>query len=130
MDDLHLEQISRACVIMGNGLQGAVDALRSVAVAFEAEQVAKAMGVALGSVCECVDRNPFEDIIRAMNEIGSVETMEQLTALLEQAEDMPPIIHKKIPRPPKSLEPINKAKYAANRPPRRARSSCRIIKHR
>lgn len=33
-----------------------------------------------------------------------------------------------IPRPPKRLGPVNKANYQANRPTRRARSSCRIIK--
>lgn len=85
----------------------------------------------LGTVgCQCAEdlRDPFADLLQAMREMtGSIDT-DKLQELAELAADMPPFIHKKLPRPPKRTGPVNKANYTANRPPRVARSTCRKIR--
>ena len=129
MDDMQMEKLKSVCLIIVGSVQSAVEALRAAAAAFEAACVAKAMDVDLGQVWKDGEQDALEALRRAMNEVGGSIDTELLQEMAELAEDMPPIIHKKIPRPPKYLGPINKANYAANRPPRRARSSCRIIKH-
>lgn len=128
MDDRLTERLASACVIIGEGLQSAAEALRSVAAAFETAQVAKALDVDLGRVWKDGERDAMEALRRAMNEMGGDIDKEMLQELAEMAEDMPPIIHKKMPRPPKYLGPVNKTNYTANRPPRQARSSCRSAK--
>lgn len=129
MTDSQWERLKDACVIMGECLQGAVEAFRSIAAAFEAEQVAKALNVDLGSVWKDVEQDQMEALRRAMNEIGGDIDKEMLQKMSELVEDMPPIIHKKIPRPPKCLGPVNRTNYTANRPARVARSCCRKVKH-
>ena len=115
---------------MGNELQRAAESLGAVAEAFVACEAAKAMGVDLGCIRKDSERDALDALRRVMNEMGGDIDKEMLQELAEMVEDMPPIIHKKMPRPPKSLASANKANYAANRPPRRARSNCRIIKNR
>lgn len=56
-----------------------------------------------------------------------MKTMYDLADMVEEPADIE--IPRKIPRPPKRLTPVNKANYAANRPPKRARSSCYIRRH-
>lgn len=128
MTDSQMERLKDACIIIGESLQGAAEALRSIAAAFEAERVAKAMDVDLGRIWKDVEQDAMDALMRKMNEIGGGIDTELLQEIAEFAEDMPPIIRKKIPRPPKRLGPINKANYSANRPARRARSNCRTMK--
>lgn len=130
MDDRFTERLVGSCMIIGESLQGAAEALRAVAAAFEAAQVAKALNVDLGNVWKDGEQDAMNALRRIMNEIGGDIDKEMLQELAEMVEDMPPIIHKKMPRPPKCLGPVNKVNYSANRPPRRARSSCRIMNRR
>ena len=53
--------------------------------------------------------------------------LDELAALAVDPVDIAPT--RKLPRPPKSMAPVNKANYTANRPARRARSSCYIRRH-
>ena len=128
MDDRLTELLARPCVIICESLQGAAEALRSVAVAVETALTARAFGVDLVCIWKDGEWDAMDALRRAMNETGGGIDTETLQEFAEMAEDMPPIITKKMPRPPKSLGPVNKANYAANRPPRVARSSCRTIK--
>lgn len=129
MTDSQRERLKDACVIMGECLQGAVEALRSIAAAFEAEQVAKALNVDLGSLWKDGEQDAMEALRRAMSVIGGDIDKETLQEFAAMVEDMPPIVHKKIPRPPKHLGPVNRTNYTANRPARVARSCCRKVKH-
>lgn len=128
MTDSQMERLKDACIIIGESLQGAAEALRSIAAAFETAQIAKAMDVDLGSIWKDGEQDAMNALMRKMNEIGGGIDTEMLQELAEMVEDMPPIVHKKMPRPPKRLGPINKANYSANRPARRARSNCRTVK--
>lgn len=131
MDDLHLKQISRAFVITGNELQRAAEALGATAAAFAACEAAKAMGVDLGCKWKDGERDALDALRRVMNEAGGdidKERLQELAEFVEDPEDIPP--PRKIPRPPKRIGSVNKTNFAASRPPRRARSSCRIIKNR
>lgn len=127
MTEYQMERLKYACAIIIEGFGKAAETAKKTISAL-AESIA---GVDLEITCLCEEfpRDPFEDLARALNEISGGIDPEMLQEFAEIAEDMPPIIHKKIPRPPKRLCPVNKANYAANRPPRRARSSCRSIKH-
>lgn len=108
--------IAKATKDIGAYIKAAVDSIAANCVIVASEQEA--------------DKNRYyEDLIRALNEFGG-NISERMQELAEMAEDLPPITKKKIPRPPKSIGPVNKANYTANRPPRNARSSCRIIKRR
>ena len=125
MDDLHLERIKGACVIIGESM---IASLQSARASIDA-LAASFLDTPPDPVLEEKERDPFDALMQALNEVGGdidKEMLQKLAEMAEMAEDMPPIIHKKMPRPPKWLCPVNKANYAANRPPRRARSSCRI----
>lgn len=123
-----MERLKDACIIIDESLQGVAEALRSIAAAFETAQIAKAMDVDLGSIWKDGEQDAMNALMRKMNEIGGGIDTEMLQELAEMVEDMPPIVHKKMPRPPKYIGPVNKANYTANRPPRRARSNCRVVK--
>lgn len=129
MSDLKIEELKRACVVIGEGLQRVAEEFRALADAYEIASAAEALGVNLSRVWKECERDAIEALARVMNESGGDIAMEALQELAEMVEDMPPIIHKKILRPPKRLGPVNKANYAANRPLRMARSNCRNIKH-
>lgn len=61
--------------------------------------------------------------------LKAIERMEEAYDLLaDYGADPADIDKEEIPRPPKRIEPVNKANYTYNRPQRRARSSCHTIK--
>lgn len=70
--------------------------------------------------------DPIEELRRLLGDMDKEKAMAELAELAEEPADIPP--PRKLPRPPKKTGPVNKANYTANRPPRVARSSCRIIK--
>ena len=120
MDDLQIEELKRACVVIGEAITRAAEMLQ-VAIDGMASAV---MGVAEAYKQEEDARNPIEELMRIAEEM---EAADLLRSIANAPEDIPP--PKKIPRPPKRLGPVNKANYAANRPQRLARSNCRSIKH-
>ena len=67
--------------------------------------------------------DPMRALLQAMEEYNEL----QLADYAEEPADIDP--PRKQLRPPKCLGPVNKANYTANRPARRARSSCYIRRH-
>lgn len=122
MDDLQLEKLTSACVIICESLGEATESAKKAISALAASVYD--LDIKRVYLFGEFPRDPFEDLARAMNGMSGAIDTELLQEMAELAEDMPPIIHKKIQRPPKRLGPVNKVNYAANRPPRRARSSC------
>lgn len=120
MDDLQMEKVRTACVIMGCALADAMEAVMRVAAAFAAVDD-KSMSIQTGGEDE---RDPVEELLRSIEEM---RTMYGMADMADEPADIPR--PKKIPRPPKRTGPVNKANYTANRPPRVARSCCRIVKH-
>lgn len=120
MDDLQIEELKRACVVIGEAITRAAESLRAAIDGV----AAAAMEVAEAYKQEDYYRNRLEDLKRA---IDNMDATDWLAPIANDPVDIPP--PKKIPRPPKRLVPVNKENYAANRPPRRARSNCRSIKH-
>lgn len=111
--------IANACTSACEALKSAIDALAAAAICAVPDRTS-----------EDKMQDPYEAMMRALKEIGGNIDSEIMQELAKTAEDLPPITQKKIPRPPKSIGPVNKANYTANRPLRNARSSCRIIKRR
>ena len=126
MTDSQLERLKDACVIAGEGLQRAAEAFKAAFASFEAVAAAKALGVDLSRRDEYEKNREYEELLRRINELGTPCNLDDLAAMAVEFKDIPP--PKKIPRPAKYLGPVNKANYTANRPPRVARSSCRVIK--
>lgn len=120
MDDLQIEELKRACVVIGEAIDRVAETIRVVIDGM----VATAMEVAEAHKQEDDYRDPFEALKRAIDDMDATDWLSQIA--IEPVDIPPP---KKIPRPPKRLGPVNKVNYAANRPPRRARSNCRSIKH-
>lgn len=120
MSDLQIEELKRACVAICEAIDRATEMIRVVIDGM----VAAAMEVAEAHKQEDDYRNLLEDLNRVIDNMDATDWLAQIA---NDPVDIPP--PKKIPRPPKRLGPVNKANYAANRPPRRARSNCRIIKH-
>ena len=119
MDDLQMEKVRTACVIMGCALAEAMEAVMWIAAAFAAVED-KSMGIQTDGEGE---RDPVEELLRNIEEM---RTMYDLADMAEEPADIPP--PRKIPRPPKRTGPVNKMNFSANRPPRNARSSCRVVK--
>lgn len=119
-----MEKLEHICVIAGcdiYDLAAAMDQLAAFATAFEAA----AMEIAAASIWE---NDKERDMLEALRQAGmELEPIDSLAAMAEEPADIPP--PKKMPRPPKRAGPVNKANYAANRPQRRARSSCYIRRH-
>lgn len=129
MTDQQMERLANALLQIGTAVAAAAELARSLCAYMEA----KAMGVDADSFCDDGEQDPFEVFIRTINGIGDdkerlQERLQELTAMVEDLP--PPITHKKMPRPPKCLGPVNKVNYTSIRPPRRARSNCRTIKRR
>lgn len=122
MDYLQIEKLKSAVVIMGEGFARAAEDFRAAAAAFEANSI----GIDTGNIWDDEKLEPYAELLRRIGEFASADLSTDMADLADAAEDIPP--PKKIPRPAKYIGPVNKANYAANRPPRRARSSCRIIK--
>jgi hypothetical protein len=103
---------------------------RLAAVAVEAWKMAEEMRCYL----EALENEKLygitqEEIDLEAEQRALMEAIERIRAIAEEAdEEMPLLPERKIQRPPKRLGPVNKPNYRANRPPRRARSSCRVIK--
>lgn len=127
MDDQQLERLQNACIVVGEGITKALESMRDLIEAMLLEKWSGTFGITQD---EKDHDDPMATLARAMIEMGGGIDSELLQEFAELANDMPPIIRKKMPRPPKSLRPTNKTNYTANRPVRRARSNCRIIKHR
>lgn len=121
MDDLQREELERACVLIGEAIARVAEYIQVIidGIVAEAARVAKAYEQ------DQENRNLLEDLQRAFDEFAGVDLLQQIA---DNSEDIPP--PKTIPRPPKSLLPVNKVNYSVNKPPRRARSSCRFIKRR
>lgn len=120
MDDLQIEELKRACVLIGETIDRVAETLREAIDGM----VEAASRVAEAAEQDRDSRNLLEDLQRAIDEFKAADLFQQIG---DNSEDIPP--PKKIPRPPKRLGPVNKANYAANRPQRMARSNCRNIKH-
>lgn len=126
MDDLQIRKIEKACLIIGDSLQRALDAFRAAAEAFAQVNAANALGVDLDRVWEDEKNEAYAELLQKIRELGTMATLDDLSELAEDKDIiLPP---KKMPRPPKCIGPVNKANHTANRPPRVARSNCRIIK--
>ena len=111
--------IAKAAHDLAESMKTAIDALAAVAICAVPDRTS-----------EDKMQDPYEAMMRALKEIGGNIDSEAMQELAKMVEDLPPITKKKIPRPPKSIGPVNKANYTANRPPRNARSNCRIIRRR
>ena len=120
MDDLQIEELKRACVVIGEAIDRAVEMIR---VSIDGMVEAAARVYEANKQEEDIS-DLLENLQRAFDEFEATELLSQIA--IEPVDIPPP---KKIPRPPKRLCPVNKVNYAANRPPRRARSNCRSIKH-
>lgn len=127
MDDQQLERLTNACIVFGEGITKAVESMRALLDAMLLEKYNGTFGITKD---EKDPDDPMSALARALLEMSGSIDSELLQEFAELTEDMPPFISKKIPRPPKSLRPTNKPNYTANRPTRRARSNCRIIRHR
>lgn len=123
MDNRLTELLINPIVVVIEGCGYAAKALKELVDSFVA-----AFSMETDPIWEDSIRDPVEELARAIEEMGGTIDTEKLQEFAEIAADMAPIIHKKIPRPPKCTGPVNKANFSANRPPRRARSSCRIVK--
>ncbi len=123
MDDLQIERLKSAIVVMGEGLQRSAEALADAAAAFARGAEAKALGADLDHIWDEKQDDYCAELARHFDEIRA---MLELADYAEEAEPIPP--PKKIPRPAKYIGPVNKANYTARRPPRVARSSCRSSK--
>ena len=127
MDDLQIEELKRACVIISEGFQRVADALGILAAALG---TAAANAMDIDPQAETWDDDKCDtiaDLRRRLEEMYALHAKGEFTEMAEVSADIPP--PKKIPRPPKRLGPVNKENYAANRPLRMARSNCRNIKH-
>lgn len=117
MDDLQIERLKQACVIIGEGLQRTVEEFRALAAAFEKEAAVKAMGIDLqAETCGDDKCDTIADLRRRLEEMYALYAKGEFAEMAEVSSDIPP--PKKILRPPKRLGPVNKANYAANRPPK------------
>lgn len=117
INEAQWEELHRACVIIGECMARA------------AEEFTKAMTLVAANVSEAMDSVMDHYEVDSIDELRQMleKSKEQLMAeLAEDPADIIPV--KKLPRPPKKIMPANKANYTANRPQRRARSSCYIIK--
>ena len=113
-------------MIVGDEFTRLSDALKAVNDALVAEAVAGAKQAAetMADICD-----PIEDLRKRIEEMHKTYAMgefEDLAELAEEPADITP--PRKLPRPPKRTGPVNRSNFTANRPPRVARSSCRIIK--
>lgn len=118
MYDRQMENLARVCLIIGDEFTKIADAIKGIS----AIAAAKSIGFGTGSQYE----EKISTLADLQQEFCEAVAMYELIELAQEPEDIPP--PKKIPRPAKYLGPVNKANYTANRPPRRARSSCYIMK--
>ena len=123
MDDPKIEAIARSVVIVGEAAAQATRRLREALVEFEEATIREA----ICRIEEDESRDPFAELLQAMEEIRERCLLDELAAFGEDPADLE--IPRKVPRPPKRLGPVNKANFTANRPPKRARSSCYIRRH-
>jgi hypothetical protein len=121
MTDEQWEALKDACVIMGQALSDTAEALRAAVYALDE----KTRGFTAAMQEEAATRDELQELLQAMERQLLDEL--QLADYAEEPADIEP--PRKQPRPPKCLGPVNKANYTANRPPRRARSSCYIRRH-
>ena len=127
MDDLQREKLKDVCVVICEGFGKAAESMKA-AVSALAESIA-GLDLEITCILEESPRDPFEDLMLALKAMSGDIDKEKLQEFAELAQDMPPLLpSKKIHRPPKCLGQVNRANYTANKPPRRARSNCRIIK--
>lgn len=120
MDDLQIEELKRAFVLIGEAIDRVTESIRE-AIDGMVEAAAR---VAEANQQEEDTNDLLENLQRAFDEFNATDLLQQIA---NAPDDIPP--PKKILRPPKRLGPVNKANYAANRPQRLARSNCRSIKH-
>ena len=117
MDETQMEDLKRACVIIGRNISSAVDSIKAAMAALQAKELAFSFGF-----------DSADDMRESLNALirDFTAAEEAISSFADEAEPIPP--QKKPPRPPKCLGPVNKANYTANRPPRMARSSCNNMK--
>lgn len=118
MNDEQMEELARACVIIGENLSRAFEAF-AAAISLFADNITDIVD----DVADHYGCNDMQELLQLLE-----KTKEQY--IDDFADDLSVItpIKTKLPRPPKRIGPVNKANYIANRPPRVARSSCRTIK--
>ena len=112
------EELNSACVIVGESLAKAAEAAaRAMAI------VALNLSDILADVYDYYEVDPRAELLEA------IERIKASADLVDYADELDDIIPaKKLPRPPKRIDPINKANYSHNRPQRQARSSCRVYR--
>lgn len=124
MTEQQTEELRSACVVLCNAVAFAAQVAKDLTAALSA-MTEKAMGIGVVIVWE--EEKPTdlrEALLRAIEEINTT------CPIADFAEDpAEKIVVKKLPRPQKRIGPINKANYSANRPARRARSSCYRRRH-
>lgn len=130
---MNLDELNRALIIIGDSAQQVAKAAASAARAIAAATMEaisyttakeKEMELYRELQAGADIQDPFAELRQAADKVAAQDFLAAMEELAELALDMPPYFHKKTPRPPKCLGPINKANHTANRPPRRARSSC------
>lgn len=119
MNDEKLAELNQAFATFGECVAKAAEALAQAIVI-----VAYILPEMIDDLCDHYEVDNVQELQQAFERIQAPADMADL------ADDLDEIIPtKKLPRPPKRIGPVNKANYAANKPPRVARSSCRTNKH-
>ena len=116
MNEEQWEELTRACVIVGEHMAKAAEAAARVCA-----MVAANLSDMMEDVCDHYEVDSMAELLQAIERIKASADMGDL------ADDLDEIIPvKKLPRPPKRIGPVNKVNYTHNRPQRLARSCCRI----
>ena len=118
MNDEQREALGRACVILGESISRAFEAATAI-IALFAENITDIVD----DVVDHYGVNDKDELLQLLE-----KTKEQYLA--DFADDLSEIapIKPKLPRPPKRIRSVNKVNYTYNRPQRRARSNCHVIK--
>lgn len=123
--DEPLKKLGSVCLLIGDEITRLSDALK----AFTDALVANAVGIEPEAETRDDDKcDTIADLRKRLEEMYKLYAMGEFADLAEESVDIPP--PRKIPRPPKRIYPVNRVNFAANKPHRRARSNCRIIKNR
>ena len=123
MTEQQAEKLCSACVVIGDAVTAATQITKDMTAALNA-LMEKNMG--LGTEAAREEERPTDDLEEFLRAFEEWATSTLAYYGTDPAEI---IVVKKTPRPPKRTGPVNKANYSANRPARRARSSCYRRRH-
>lgn len=118
MTDEQWKELQRACAL---AVEHTSKATAAVAEAFAI--VAGNLSNIVADVCDHYEVDSLEKLLQAIEKLKESGNLVDLADDLDEFAPAP-----KLPRPPKRIDPVNRPNYTANRPQRRARSSCRIYR--